>query len=129
MAQVKVYGLRSHLDAVRAELSDAIYNCMVVVLKFPGEKRFQRFIALEPEDFLYPPDRSSRYTIIEILMFEGRTIETKKKLIQLLYTHLEDQVGIPPMDLEIIIVETPRHNWGVRGKPADELELDYPVDI
>jgi hypothetical protein len=32
-------------------------------------------------------------------------------------------------DLEITIFETPRANWGIRGKPGDELALGYRVDV
>jgi len=31
--------------------------------------------------------------------------------------------------VEITITETPRSNWGIRGLPADELELSYKVDV
>jgi Tautomerase enzyme len=50
----------------------------------PEAKRFQRFIMLESENFLYPSDRTNDYTIIEISMFEGRSTEAKKNLIRLL---------------------------------------------
>jgi len=26
------------------------------------------------------------------------------------------------------MIETPRHNWGIRGLPADELMLEYKVE-
>jgi hypothetical protein len=32
-------------------------------------------------------------------------------------------------DLEITIFETPKHNWGFRGLPGDEHELNYKVDV
>ena len=32
-------------------------------------------------------------------------------------------------DLEITILETPKHNWGIRGLPGDELQLNYKVKI
>ena len=53
----------------------------------------------------------------------------KKKLIRLLYQKIEETVDIVPQDLEITITETPKANWGVRGVPGDELDLDYKVDI
>jgi len=83
---------------------------------------------LDREDFIYPPDRSEKYTIIEISMFEGRTVETKKKLIRLLFEKMS-AIGIPSNDLEITIFETPRSSWGIRGLPGDELGLSYRVDV
>ena len=32
-------------------------------------------------------------------------------------------------DLEIIIIESPPQNWGIRGVSGDELSLDYRVDV
>lgn len=128
MAQVKVYGRREHLDASRSALSEAIHTAAVATLGLPESKRFHRFIGLDPADFIHPNDRSERYTIIDISMFEGRSIETKKALIRAVFERLEVDCGLAPQDVEITIVETPRHNWGIRGLPADELTLDYRVE-
>ncbi len=128
MAQVKVYGHRAHLDAARGAISDVIHGCAVDVLGLPEEKRFHRFLALDPADFIHPPDRTDRYTVIEISMFEGRTTETKKRLVRELFDRLEAVCGIAPQDVEITIFETPRHNWGIRGRSGDELLLNYQVE-
>jgi phenylpyruvate tautomerase PptA (4-oxalocrotonate tautomerase family) len=128
MAQVKVYGLAERLRPIRPTLSDAIHGCVVEALAYPPDKRFHRFFLLEAEDFVYPSDRSEAYTIVEISMFEGRSVEAKKQLVRLLFERLE-ACGIPPNDLEITITETPRHNWGIRGVPGDELGLGYKVEV
>ncbi len=128
MAQIKIYGRHDHIGEIRSVLSDAIHACAVEALGLPEDKRFHRFIALDAGDFIHPADRSERYTIIEISMFEGRTIAAKKRLIRLLFERLESACGIAPQDVEITIFETPRHNWGIRGMPADELTLGYTVE-
>lgn len=128
MAQIRIYGRRDHISQVRSDLSNAIHACAVEALGLPEDKRFHRFIPLDAGDFIYPADRSERYTIIEISMFEGRTVATKKRLIRLLFERLESACRIAPQDVEITIFETPRHNWGIRGLPADELSLDYSVE-
>jgi phenylpyruvate tautomerase PptA (4-oxalocrotonate tautomerase family) len=129
MAQVKVYGLKDHLDKHTTALSDAIHTCVVEALHYPMDKRFHRFIDLLPERFIYPADRGEAYTILEISMFEGRSVEAKKKLINLLFQRLHSDVGIPPHSVEITIFETPKANWGIRGKPGDELVLNYQVAV
>jgi phenylpyruvate tautomerase PptA (4-oxalocrotonate tautomerase family) len=58
-------------------------------------------------------------------MFAGRSVEAKKRPIRLLFERIGDQLGIAPQDIEITITETPRHNWGIRGVPGDELALGY----
>lgn len=129
MAQVLIYGLRSSIDARRAALSDAIHGAVRAALAYPAGKRFHRFIALDPADFLYPADRGEDYTIIEISMFDGRTEAAKRQLIRELFTRLEAEVGIAPHSVEITLTETPRVNWGIRGVNAADLSLGYTVDI
>jgi phenylpyruvate tautomerase PptA (4-oxalocrotonate tautomerase family) len=129
VAQVKVYGHREHLERSRARLSDIIHACVVDALAYPPDKRFHRFFPLDPGDFIHPPDRSERYTIVEISLFEGRSIEAKKALIRLLYGRTGADLGLAPDDLEITLFETPRHAWGIRGQPGDELGLTYKVDV
>lgn len=128
MAQTKIYGLRQHLDPIKAELSDAIYSCVIDAFQYPTDKRAHRFFSLDPTDFYYPAGRSDRYTIIEFSIFEGRSVEAKKRLIRLLFDRLQP-LGISPQDLEITIFETPKHNWGFRGLPGDEHQLNYKVDV
>ena len=98
-------------------------------LSFPQDKRAHRFFPLKVEDFYYPAGRTSRYTIVEISMFEGRSVETKKNLIRLLFQRAQRELDLGPADLEVTITEAPKHNWGVRGQPRDEIGLDYKVEI
>lgn len=127
MAQVKIHGLRSAVAPRRAAISDAIQRALVTAFGLPEDKRFQRFLLLDREDFVHPRDRTDDYLIVEISCFEGRSVETKKALIRQLFRELESAVGIAPQDVEITITETPRANWGIRGQVGDELVLSYRV--
>jgi phenylpyruvate tautomerase PptA (4-oxalocrotonate tautomerase family) len=129
VSQVKIYGLRKHLEPSRAQLSDVIHSCVVDALKFPVDKRAHRFFHLEAEDFYYPASATERYTIIEIGMMEGRSVETKKRLIRLLFERICGEVGRLPNEVEISITESPKHNWGFRGLPGDEIGLNYRVEV
>ena len=84
MPQVKIYGIAESLRPIRTQLSDVIQGCMVDGIGLPPKKRFQRFILLDAEDFIYSMDRTAQYIIIEISMFEGREVATKKKKLKLL---------------------------------------------
>ncbi len=129
MAQIKIYGVAEHLRPIQARLSDVIHVCVVEALDYPPGKRFHRFLPLQPEDFVFPSDRSARYTIIEISMFEGRSAAARKRLITLLFAKIASEIGIDPQDVEITITETPRANWGIRGRPGDELGLEYRIEV
>ena len=129
MTQIKIFGLKSNLAKNTEALSSAIHSAVMKALSYPPNKKFHRFISLDKNEFFYPSDRSENYTIIEISMFEGRSMESKKELIKLIFANIDRQVGIKPQDIEITIFETPRHNWGIRGMSGDELSLNYKVDV
>jgi len=129
MAQVKIYGLKSSLAEKASSLSSAIHSAVVEALAFPPDKKFHRFIGLDRSEFVFPPDRSDHYTIIEISMFEGRSSEAKKTLIRLLFANIARQAEIDPHNVEITIFETPKQNWGIRGMCGDELALGYTVNV
>ena len=129
MAQIKIYGLKSNLDENRSVISASVHEAVMSALEYPPEKKFHRFISLESSEFIYPSDRSEKYIIVEISMFEGRSIEAKKALIRGIYSNINKQVGITAQDIEITIFETPKENWGIRGMPGDELALGYKVDV
>ncbi len=129
MAQIKVYGLADKLNPVKTELSNIIHASVIEVLQLTPEKRFHRFFPLDKSDFYYPSDRSDNYLILEISMFEGRSVETKKQLIHLLIKNISEKLNISVYDIEITIFETPKYNWGIRGLPGDELILNYKVEV
>ena len=129
MSQVKIFGLREHLDPIKQRLSDTIHSRVVDALQYPPDKRIHRFFPLERADLIYPADRSEPYTIVEFSMFEGRSVEAKKQLIRLMFERVERDCGIAPQDLEMTIFETPKHNWGFRGLPGDEHALNYKVRV
>ncbi|MFW9261133.1 tautomerase family protein [Nostoc sp. CALU 546] len=129
MVQIKVYGLADKLNLVKSELSNIIHTSVIEVLQLTPEKRFHRFFPLDKSDFYYPSDRSDNYLIIEISMFEGRSVETKKQLIHLLIKNINENLNIPVYDIEITIFETPKYNWGIRGLTGDELILNYKVEV
>ena len=129
MAQVKIYGLSPNIAQRREAISRAIHQAVMSALSYPAEKKFHRFVTLSEENFIYPADRSERYIIIEISIFEGRSVAAKKALIRELFVQLESVADIAAHDIEITITETPKENWGIRGLPGDELTLGYTVEV
>ncbi len=129
MAQIKVFGIKEKLNPIKTELSQVIYECVMEALHFPKEKRIHRFFPMEKDNLLYPKDRTTAYTIIEISMMAGRTKETKKRLIRLLFDKIQEEIGIKHQDLEISMQESPTYNWGFRSLHGDEVQLDYALDV
>ncbi len=129
MAQIKIYGIKDHLNPIKRQLSDVIHECVVEALHFPQDKRAHRFFPLEKDDLFAPSGRTDAYTIIEISMITGREVATKKKLIRLLFDSIQEKIGIPHQDIEICIYESPACNWGFRGMHGDEVVLNYKINV
>ena len=127
---IVIYGIKEQLNPIKSELSDVIQTCMHTVLGLPDGKRAHRFIPMNKEDFFYPEGRSAAYTVIEMNMMEGRSVETKKALIKSLFITIKKRLGISPIDIEITIKEQPPHCWGFRGMTGDEAkDLNYRVKV
>ena len=127
---IVIYGIRENLNPIKSRLSDVIHGCMQSVLGMPEDKRAHRFIPMEKEDFYYPGGRSDAYTVIEINMMKGRQMETQKALIKMLFTEIETQLTIAPIDIEIVIKEQEAYQWGFRGITGDEAnDLKYKVNV
>ena len=128
MGQIKIYGHASKLSSRRQAIGDAVHQALVEALAYPAEKRFQRFFPLADEDFVHPSDRSADYLVIELILFSGRSTEAKKSFSRLVLRNLK-AVGIAANDVEIVLIESARENWTIRGVPGDELNLNYKVDV
>jgi hypothetical protein len=128
MVQTKIYGLREHLEPIKPQLSEVINSCVVEALVYPPSKRCHRFFMMDKTDFFYPDGRTDRYTIVEFSMIEGRTVAAKKQLIRLMFERAQS-LGISTQDLEMTIFENPKHNWGFRGLPGDEHDLNYKIEV
>ena len=129
MGQIKIYGLAGVLNPLKNKMSNVLHACLVDAFSFPADKRFHRFFPLEKENFIFPPGKSEKYTIIEVSLFEGRSTESKKLFICMIFERFLKELDIKNEDIEITLFETPRSNWGIRGKAGDELILNYNIEV
>lgn len=83
----------------------------------------------EEDDFEIPSDKSDKYTIIEITIFPGRSLEAKKKLYQLIFGKLKT-IGYRDNEATIVLTEPELHNWGIRGVfPASEIDIGFNLKV
>jgi phenylpyruvate tautomerase PptA (4-oxalocrotonate tautomerase family) len=126
---VRIEVLRERTPADKKELFRAVHEALVDALRIPDEDRTQRLIEHDPEDFELPPDKSERFTLVEITMFPGRTLTAKRRLYKAIVAKL-GMLGIPGNDVFIVLHEPPMENWGIRGgTPASEIDLGFQVDV
>ncbi|MFC2010659.1 4-oxalocrotonate tautomerase [Chloroflexota bacterium] len=58
--------------------------------------------------------------LVTVDMWEGRTVEQKKELVEGITSAMNEKLGIAPEHITIIIRDVPKHNWATGGKLASE---------
>lgn len=126
--QVRFYGQRDVWAARREEVSDAVHRALVNVWQIPAEKRFHRFLLSESSD-IFVSARGAEYLVVEVLCFSGRSIAAKRALVRSVFDDVAPALHLGPDDLELVVLESPPRNWGIRGHSGDDLDLAYRVDV
>lgn len=129
MPVAKIEVCRSREPAEVAALIDAVYQAQREALKVPADDRQIRYIEHRPEHFPVPPGKTANYTLVEFLLFPGRSLAAKRTLYQSIVRRF-GELGIAGSDILIVVHEPPLDNWGVRGgRPASEVELGFSLDV
>lgn len=58
--------------------------------------------------------------LVTVDMWEGRTVEQKKVLVEGITSVMTDKLGIPAEAVTVIIKDVPKHNWAIGGKLSSE---------
>ena len=120
---------RSWSPEKQKHLIEATHAVMVEALKIPDHDKLIRFVEHQPEHFATPPGTSENYTLVEISLFPGRSLDAKRKLYQGIIQRF-GEIGIEPNDIRIVLYEVPMENWGIRGGvPASEVDLGFKVSV
>jgi phenylpyruvate tautomerase PptA (4-oxalocrotonate tautomerase family) len=120
---------RKYSPADEEGIINAIHAAMMEALKTPEWDRTIRLVVHEPHRFATPPQRSDRYTLVDIDLFSGRSLPAKKALYQAIVRNLTP-FGIAADHVKVLLRESPAENWGIRGGvPASEVELGFKVDV
>jgi len=112
-----------------AAVIEAVQQALREALKIPEYDRTLRLTEHPPAHFAVPPERGEKYTLVEVTMFSGRSMNAKRALYQAIVRHL-GAAGVPAADIKITLIETPPENWGLRGGlPASEIDLGFKIDV
>jgi phenylpyruvate tautomerase PptA (4-oxalocrotonate tautomerase family) len=129
MPNTRIEVKRGWIGEQRAAVIEAVHAAMVEAIRIPEHDRALRLIEHDPADFSAPPERSDKYTLVEITLFAGRSPEAKRRLYRAIVRNLS-ALGIPPMDIKTVLIEAPTENWGIRGgKAASEVDLGFEVNV
>jgi phenylpyruvate tautomerase PptA (4-oxalocrotonate tautomerase family) len=120
---------RQYTAAEEEAIIAAVHAALMEGLRTPEWDRTIRLVKHEPHRFAVPPGCGDRYTLVDIDLFSGRSIEAKRALYRALVRNL-DKLGIPPDHIKVLLRESGAENWGIRGGvPASEVDLGFKIDV
>ncbi|HUM88351.1 MAG TPA: tautomerase family protein [Prolixibacteraceae bacterium] len=127
MPVVKIELIKGKSKEFKMIFMDTVHESMVETLKIPANDKNIRLMDYDADCFDTKPPYQY---FIEIIMFSGRTKETKSKLFRSLVDKLHDKLNIDPQSVFIVINEQPTENWGIRGGiSASDVQLDFTIAL
>ncbi len=129
MPLVKIEVRKSRRADEIEDMIEAVYQAQREALKVPEGDRQIRYFEHKPEHFAVPPGKTENYTLVEITLFPGRSLEAKRNLYKSIVRRLGD-LGIDPNDIFIVLTEPPLDNWGIKGGlPASEVDIGFKLNV
>lgn len=115
MPLITVTSLKGRSAEEKQKIGNAIHAA-IVEAGVPEFDRFQRFLDMEPEDFLYDKsypnlkqNRSENFVIMEILFSVGRSVKVKRQVLKSLIAGLSE--FFDSNDVFVSFQETAWENW------------------
>jgi phenylpyruvate tautomerase PptA (4-oxalocrotonate tautomerase family) len=128
MPSVKISMMEIWNKKQKKQISDMIHESLVEAFKIPANDYNHRIIEFRKDDYLYSEYKSEKFILIEMIVLPGRSKQAKKEL----YRKITDKLGalgIAPIDINIVLNEPPLENWGLAGKPGDEADIGFKLDV
>ena len=130
MPVVRITMRQGRSAAYRRAVLSGVHEALVEYFKIPDRDRNQCLVQIPPEDFEIPPDRTDAYTVIELTVFPGRSLEAKRSLYQGIVKRLSQDPGIAATDVLIVLHEPPLENWGIRsGQAAVDVNIGFELKV
>ena len=112
-----------------SEFLAAIQDAISETLRTPVHDKILRLVQHAPDSFSIPDWIGERFTHIEITMFPGRSVATKRALYKAIVENLA-RFGVPANDIKIILIEVARENVGMRGgNAASDFDIGYETAV
>ena len=117
---------RRYTPEEESGIIDAVHAAIMEGLRIPEADKTIRLIVHEPHRF---PHESERYTLVDVDLFSGRSLEAKSRLYRAIVKNLAP-FGIPSDRVKVLLRESGAENWGIRGGvPASEVDLGFEVNV
>ena len=127
MPLIKVHMRDGKTKEHKKAVLDGVYNALVSAFKISEKDRTQLLTEYDAEHF---DGRDENYTIVEIMVFEGRSKDAKKRLYKEIVESVCNTTKLQPTDICIIVNDIPKDNWGIRGgQMASEVDFGFKIDV
>jgi hypothetical protein len=127
MPDIMVEVRGSWLDGKQTPFLKAVHEAVVQALKTLIDEPLARLIEHPSISYLTPHSAGERFARIEIVLFQGRSLETKRELYRAIVQNL-GAFDVPPADVRVVLVEIPSENVGFRGgQAACDVDLGYAL--
>lgn len=127
MPIVKIDMIQGRTSDFKRAFMDSVHEAMIETLKLPADDRNIRVTEYAADCFDAKPPYEY---FIEIMLFTGRTKETKSQLFQSIVKRLNDKLGIDPQTVFMVLNEQPLENWGVRGGiSAADIQFGFKINV
>lgn len=111
------------------QLFDGIDRALADVLGVPRGDSLLRLHCHAPGMIRLPRGCDARFVLLEVALFAGRSLATKRALYRAL-TDAVAALGVPPDAVTVMLVEVALENWGIRnGQPASEAQFDFAIPV
>jgi len=119
MPSVVIEVKKDHGQIKERAIINGVFNAMVETLHITPADSTIRLIVHQAHRYQADPDlaQPELHTHINIDMFEGRSLELKRRLYQNIVEKLEE-LDIPRNHVEILLREVSKENWGISGGQA-----------
>jgi hypothetical protein len=78
----------SWLDGRQTAFLEAVHEAVIQVLRTPADEPLARLIQHPTNSYLIPRSAGDRFTRIEIVLFQGRSLQAKRELYQAVVRNL-----------------------------------------
>ena len=127
LIRIEIYKGKS--KAYKKAIMDGVHSALVSAFKIPEGDRNQRIYELDEENFERRSNKTTNFTIVEITAFKGRSLKAKQNLYREIFQNLKSDPGIEESDILVYINEPELENWGIKGKPASEIDMGFNIKV
>ncbi len=104
----------SRSPELRTRIADALHRALVETIAVPPDDRFQVMTAHPPGALFFAPSYLGiphrDPILVQVTLSRGRTTEQKQALFRRM-AELIQEVGVPPAELVVSVVEAGREDW------------------